>query len=41
MEFLIHLKKKKVICAVYDEISAISCYETIKQGYDTQDNCLL
>ena len=27
---------KKLICAVYDEISAISCFETIKQGYDTQ-----
>ncbi|MGI9566112.1 MAG: thiamine biosynthesis protein [Nitrosopumilus sp.] len=26
----------KTICAVYDELSAISCYETIKQGYDTK-----
>ena len=25
-----------LICAVFDEISAISCYETIKQGYDTK-----
>jgi len=29
-------QKKKTICAVYDELSAISCYETIKQGYDTK-----
>ena len=27
---------EKIICAIYDEISAISCFETIKQGYDTQ-----
>jgi hypothetical protein len=27
---------QKTICAVYDEISAISCFETIKQGYDTK-----
>ena len=27
---------KKVICAIYDEISAISCLETIKQGYETK-----
>ena len=27
-------QKQKVICAIYDEISAISCFETIKQGYD-------
>ena len=27
---------EKIVCAVYDEISAISCFETIKQGYDTQ-----
>ncbi len=27
---------QKTICAVYDELSAISCYETIKQGYDTK-----
>jgi len=29
-------QNKKIICAVYDEISAISCFETIKQGYDTK-----
>lgn len=29
-------QKKKTVCAIYDEISAISCYETIKQGYDTR-----
>ena len=29
-------QKVKTICAVYDELSAISCYETIKQGYDTK-----
>ena len=29
-------QKQKTICAIYDEISAISCYETIKQGYDTK-----
>ena len=27
---------EQTICAIYDEISAISCYETIKQGYDTK-----
>ena len=27
---------QKTICAVYDEISAVSCFETIKQGYDTK-----
>lgn len=26
----------KAICAVYDEISAVSCFETIKQGYDVK-----
>ena len=26
----------KTVCAVYDELSAVSCYETIKQGYDTR-----
>ncbi|MCV0393257.1 MAG: thiamine biosynthesis protein [Nitrosopumilus sp.] len=25
-------KNKKTICAIYDEISAVSCFETIKQG---------
>ncbi len=29
-------QNQKTICAIYDEISAISCYETIKQGYDTK-----
>lgn len=29
-------QSKKTICAIYDEISAVSCYETIKQGYDTK-----
>ena len=27
---------QKIICAIYDEISAISCLETIKQGYETK-----
>jgi len=30
------LEKQQTICAIYDEISAVSCYETIKQGYDTK-----
>ena len=34
--FHLNHKKNKTICAVYDEISAISCFETIKQGYDTR-----
>ena len=29
-------EKQQTICAIYDEISAVSCYETIKQGYDTK-----
>ena len=29
-------QSKKTICAIYDEISAVSCFETIKQGYDTK-----
>lgn len=29
-------QKQNTICSVYDELSAISCYETIKQGYDTK-----
>jgi len=29
-------QKKKTICTIYDEISAVSCFETIKQGYDTK-----
>ena len=24
------------VCAIYDEISAVSCYETIRQGYDAR-----
>ena len=28
--------KQNTICCVYDELSAISCYETIKQGYYTK-----
>ncbi len=27
-------QSQKTICAVYDETSAVCCYETIKQGYD-------
>ena len=29
-------QKEKTVCAVFDEISAISCYETIKQGNDVR-----
>jgi hypothetical protein len=29
-------QNRNAICCVYDEISAISCFETIKQGYDTK-----
>ena len=29
-------QNEKTICAVYDELSAVSCFETIKQGYDTK-----
>ncbi|MHA7733532.1 thiamine biosynthesis protein [Nitrosopumilus sp. S6] len=29
-------QNENTICAVYDELSAVSCYETIKQGYDTK-----
>ena len=35
MEFHINHKINKQF-AIYDEISAVSCYETIKQGYDTK-----
>lgn len=28
--------KQNTICCVYDELSAISCYETIKQGFDSK-----
>lgn len=27
-------QNKKGVCAIYDETSALACYETIKQGYD-------
>ena len=30
----IQSQNKNVICSVYDEISAISCFETIKQGFN-------
>lgn len=29
-------QNQKSVCAIYDEISAVSCFETIKQGYDTK-----
>ena len=29
-------KNQNTICAIYDEISAISCFETIKQGFDSK-----
>ncbi len=29
-------QNKNTTCCVYDEISAISCFETIKQGYDSK-----
>ena len=29
-------QKQNAICSVYDEISAVSCFETIKQGFDTK-----
>jgi adenylyl- and sulfurtransferase ThiI len=29
-------QNEKTVCAVYDEISAVSCFETIKQGYDVK-----
>jgi len=32
----IPFQNKNTICCVYDEISAISCFETIKQGYDSK-----
>jgi len=28
--------KQNTICSVYDELSAVSCFETIKQGYDSK-----
>ena len=30
------LQNQKTICAIFDEISAVSCYETIKQGHDVE-----
>ena len=27
---------QKAVCAIYDEMSAVSCYETIRQGYDVR-----
>ena len=29
-------QNQNAICSVYDEISAVSCFETIKQGFDTK-----
>ena len=29
-------KKQNTICSIYDEISAVSCFETIKQGFDSK-----
>ena len=29
-------KNQNSICAIYDEISAVSCFETIKQGFDSK-----
>ncbi len=29
-------QKENTICCIYDELSAISCYETIKQGYNSK-----
>ena len=28
--------KQNTVCCIYDELSAISCYETIKQGFDSK-----
>lgn len=30
------IHRQKAVCCIYDELSAISCLETIKQGYDTK-----
>lgn len=27
---------RRAVCAIYDEMSAVSCYETVKQGYDAR-----
>jgi len=29
-------QKQNTICGIYDEISAVSCFETIKQGFDSK-----
>lgn len=29
-------KKQNTICSIHDEISAVSCFETIKQGFDSK-----
>jgi len=29
-------QKQNTICCIYDEISAVSCFETIKQGFDSK-----
>jgi adenylyl- and sulfurtransferase ThiI len=29
-------QNKKLVCSVYDELSAVSCLETIKQGFDVK-----
>ena len=29
-------QNRKLICSVYDELSAVSCLETIKQGFDVK-----
>ena len=31
-----YTSKQDTVCAIYDELSAIACYETIKQGYNTK-----
>ena len=34
-------QKKKIICCVFDELSAISCIETIKHGFEVKIIILL
>ena len=29
-------QKEKVICCIFDELSALACYETIRQGFDAK-----
>ena len=29
-------QNKKIVCCIYDELSAVSCLETIKQGFDVK-----